>query len=122
MSALVEKEEIKSVSGRVLSFGLAAVTLLVVVICGCLVVALYGMSSRYFAQAEIAQERQATIHTMQRALDRAEGRLSVYEEFIGDRREEIVHKLIVKYLRREKIKSTDATLAAFEKWVGIGGR
>jgi predicted DNA-binding protein YlxM (UPF0122 family) len=120
MAELNEKEEIKSVSGKVLAFGMAAVTLLVVVICGCLLIALYSMSSRYLEQIEIAQDRQQTISAMRRALDRAEGKLEVYEEFLNDRREEIVHKMIVKYLRREKVKSTDATLKDFEQWVGIG--
>jgi len=118
----LEKEEIKSVNAKVLAFGLAAVTLLVVVICGCLVVALFSMSSRYVAQLEIAQERQEIIHTMQRALDRTEGKLSVYEEFISDRREDIVQKLIVKYLRKSKNKSNAVTLQDFENWMGVGGR
>ena len=60
----LEKEEIKSVSGKVLAFGLAAVSLLVVVICACLVIALFSMSSRYLDQLEISQERQETILLM----------------------------------------------------------
>ena len=119
---ITEKEEIKSVSGKVLAFGMASVTLLAVVICGCLVVALFSMSSRYIDQLEIVQEKKDRIHDLQRELDRANGKLYVYEEFIVDRRQEIVHKLIVKYLRKEKIKSTDATLHDFEDWVGVGGR
>ena len=118
----LEQEEVKSISGNVLAFGLAAVTLLVVVICGCLLIALYSMSSRYLDQTAISQDRKDVIYTLQRALDRAEGRLSVYEEFLVDRREEIVQKLIVKYLRKEKTKSTDATLNDFEQWIGLGGR
>jgi hypothetical protein len=115
-------EEIKSVSGKVLAFGLASVTLLAVVICGCLIVALFSMSSRYLDQVELAQERKEKIYGMQRELDLAHGKLYVYEEFISDRREEIVHKMIVKYLRKEKVRSTDTSLDEFEKWVGIGGR
>lgn len=122
MSEQTEKEEVKSVDGKVLSFGLAAVMLLIVVICGCLVAGLFSVSSMYLEQSELAQDRQETIHTLRRALDRAEGKLAVYEEFIGDRREQIVQKLIVRYLKKERVKSTDVTLDDFEKWVGIGGR
>jgi len=122
MSDSTENEEIKSVNDKVLAFGLAAVTLLVVVICGCLLVALYGMSSRYLEQSEISQNRQETIYTLQRALDNAEGKLYVYEAFINDKQERTMRKMITKYLRREKVKSTEATIEDFEKWIGIGGR
>ena len=117
-----DQVEIKSVNGKVLAFGLAAVTLLVAVICGALVVALFGMSSRYLQQEELTREKQAVIYTMQRALDRAEGRLAVYDEFIGDRRQTIVRKLIVQFLRKTNVKSTDVNLNEFENWVGVGGR
>jgi hypothetical protein len=115
-------EEVKLVNGKVLAFGLAAVALIVVVICGALIIGLHGMSTRYISQLEISAERQEVIHSLTRALDRAEGKLAVYEEFIGNRREEITQKLIVKYLKKERIKSTDVTLNDFEKWVGMGGR
>lgn len=122
MDKSIEKEEIKSVNGKILAFGMAAVTLLVVVICGCLLLALYDMSSKYLTQTEIAQERQETIYTLRRALDRAEGKLYVYEAFISDKQETTVRKMITKYIRKENIKSTEVTLHDFERWVGIGGR
>ena len=117
-----EKEEIKSVSGKVLAFGMATTTLLVAIICGGLIIALFSMSSRYLHQAQLSQERQEVITTMQRALDRAEGKLAVYEEFLGNRREIIVRKMITQYLRKERMRSTDVTLSDFEKWAGIGGK
>jgi len=122
MSDLPEKDEIKSISGKVLAFGMTTVLLMILVICGCLLLALYSMSSRYLTQMKIAQERQATVFALQRSLDHVHGKLAVYEEFITDRREDIVQKVIVKYLRNAQAKSTDVTLNEFEKWVGVGGR
>jgi len=119
---VAHEEEIRSISGKVLAFGMAAITLLVVVICGCLILALYSTTSSYSEQVTISQNRQEVISTLQRALDRVEGKLYVYEEFITDRRKEVIHKAIVKYLTKENTKSTDVTLDDFERWVGIGGR
>jgi DNA-binding transcriptional regulator of glucitol operon len=116
-----EKEEIRSINGKVFAFGLTAITLLVVVICGCLLLALYSMSCHYLDQVKIAQDRQETIYTLRRALDRDEGKLYVYEAFLTDKQEQVVHKMITRYIRKEGIKSNEVTLNDFEKWMGIGG-
>jgi hypothetical protein len=121
-----EQEKVYSLNSKFLSFGLAAIALIVVVICGGLIIGLYSMSTRYIDQLELAAERQKVIHSLTRALDRAEGKLLVYESYITDRREDSAKKLIVSYLRKTKSRSNQVTLADFEKWmdggIGVGGR
>jgi len=117
-----EHTDIRIVNSTTLAFGISVVMVLVVVICGVLVLGLYSMSSRYLDTLEVANQRQQEIHTLTRALDRAEGKLNVYEAYITDRSSDLVHKLIVKYLKKEKLKSDKVTLDVFERWVGRGGR
>jgi len=115
-------EVVRSIDGRVLAFGFTAIILVLMGICGALVFGMFSLSTHYAAELKSSQGKQQTILVLQRALDRADGKLSVYEEFISDRREEIVEKLIVKFLRKERVKSDNVTLHDFERWVGIGGK
>lgn len=69
-----------------------------------------------------------TATTLQRALDRAEGKLSVYESYLAGTQASTVNSLVRKYLEQEKAKPENVTLAKFYKWLseqfpnsGIGG-
>ncbi len=116
-----EKLEVKSVSSKTFAFGVVAIILVALVCSACLVLGLFSMSERYITQLEVSASRQDTILTLTRALDRAEGKLAVYEAFLTDRQEDIVEKLISRYLKKERTNSGNVTLEAFQRWVGIGG-
>ena len=120
MSENVETS-VYNVNSKVLSFGIIVVLVLIIAICGGLLLALFSMSSRYFDQRELTAQNQETVYSLRRALDRAEGKLQVYEAFLVDRQEDIVQKLILRYLRKERVQSDGVTLRDFERWVGIGG-
>lgn len=125
----VDRKEERSVDRKIFSFGIAAIALLVVVICGGLVAALYGVSAQYSAEMQSNGECRQNVFDLRRALDRAEGRLDVYEGFLSDRRKDVMKKMINEYVAKTKINPADVTLDKFKEWmfgangvmVGIGG-
>jgi len=121
--AKLAKDEVKSVDRKVLAFGMAAVTLLAVAICVALMIALYAATDKYLLKEGQLAECRDTNHTVQRELDKMDGKLEVYEAYLSDRRSDMVRKVIANYIRVEKIKPEDATLANFQQWVsGVGGK
>ena len=118
-----KQEEIKSVNEKVLAFGIATVMLLVVVICGALVIFLYSVSTELTSsldeQIELKNEivsKQNVIARLQRALDRAEGRLGVYEDFLIGTQVTAFKRLVKRFLKQQQTKSSEVTLQAFEQW------
>jgi hypothetical protein len=112
-----DKEEIKSVNEKVLAFGIASLLLIMVGICAFLIFLYYQTAQKVIDKSEKIIEQNETISDLRRALDRTEGRLSVYEDFlIGDRITGI-KKMIIRFLRSEKAKSDETTLEQFEEWI-----
>jgi len=74
-------------------------------------------------------DQQNTIYDLRRALDRTEGRLGVYEDFLIGTQVHALKRMVRDFLRSNKVKSTEVTLLEFEQWanqkvsypVGIGG-
>jgi len=120
MDNLQESNNVRVVNSSVLAFAIGVVALLAIIICSVLVVFLYTVSQRYIEKSEIALSQGQTIVTMQRALDRTEGRLQVYEAYLVNRNVDIVKSLIARYLKRENKYSSAATIKQFEDWMGIG--
>lgn len=115
-----ENEEIKVIDSKVLAFSIGVVALLAIVVCVVLSVALHTASSLYIEKAEQVVEQAKTISVLQRALDRADGKLSVYETYLTNRNKDIVRNFIVKFLKKKSKSSSKATIRQFESWMGIG--
>jgi hypothetical protein len=125
---IANKEEVKSINGKVLAFGIIAVALVIACICGALMMMLFSANSRYVENANEVVECKSTMVAMQYELAEKKGRLDVYDEYLNDRRRDIIKKTIADYMKKENIKTTDVTLEEFKNWVfgipnpsGVGG-
>jgi len=85
-----------------------------------MVAAFFMMSNKYIDQSERSQEQSENIMTLQRALDRSDGKLQVYETYLVNRNIDIVKRLITRFLRVKKKRSTNATIRDFEEFLGMG--
>lgn len=127
-TSLADKEETKSVNGKVLAFGIIAIGLVIACICGALMLLLYSSNNRYVESASNVIDCKSTLTTIQTELAEKNGKLLVYEEYLTDKRRDIIQKTIADYLLKEKVKTTEVTLEDFKNWMfgvprngGIGG-
>jgi hypothetical protein len=128
-----QKEEIRSVNEKVLTFGIMTVLVLLISMCAVLVFFLYSATSdlsrereRVIEEKHKIMELQASVYDLRRALDKAYGKLSVYEDYLVGTQVSAFKKLVRRFLQNEQVKSDQVTLEQFESWVGdrvgIGGR
>lgn len=123
------QEETKSVNSLVLSFGLGSLILVIAIVCGTMALFLYSMSIQLKDQSTRNVELTQTISVLQRALDRTEGRLGVYEDFLVGTQTGSLRKMVSKYLQETNSTSETVSLSSFENWAnskytpktGMGG-
>ena len=115
-----EPEKAVSVDNRVILLAIGVLAFFALGACTVLMVFYINASNRYTEQKEITLQQAETISTMQRSLDRAEGRLGVYETYLVNRNVDIVRNLIAKFLKDERKSSAKATVRQFEGWMGVG--
>lgn len=106
-----------SVDGRVLAFGMIALLVMIVLICTTLILFLASAQSKLADAESRLLEQTNMINTVQRSMDRAEGRLGVYEDFLIGTQAGPVRRTIRKYLLSEKVRSDVATVIQFEQWL-----
>lgn len=107
----------KSADGRILAFGIATVILLVAVICGGLCYSLYEMTNKYLDSLAAATVCKEDGFQLRRALDHSEGKLGVYEEYLTDRRNDILKKALLEYVQRERVNPSEVSLDKFQQWI-----
>jgi len=114
------KEEVKSINGKVLAFGLITIAAVLAVFCIIMAAAFFIVSNKYVDKSDRVIEQTETISTIQRALDRAEGRLYVYEAYLTNRNVDIMRQMIARFLKNTNKKSSKATIRDFEQFMGTG--
>lgn len=110
-------EDAQTITGRVVTLLVVSILVLMVMVCGGLIIALYSMGERALDAREVAAERLDTIYTMRRSLDRAGAKLEIYEDFILGRQRKTVEKMVERYLTGEGLKAKDAKVAGFMDWM-----
>jgi len=126
----MKKEEVKIIDSKVLNFSIGVVALLAIVICTILSIALHTATSLYIKKSQDVIQQEKTISILQRALDRAEGRLSVYDAFLIKRNIDTIRSLIAKFQRDKHVNLEKVTVHQFEQFVqktypeyiGVGGK
>ena len=124
--------KIKSIDGRMFAVCSAMFMIVVSIICGFLVYMLYERSDQLLEGKNRVIEQNEQIFDLRRSLDRAEGRLGVYEDFLVNNQMISLKHTIDSYLRKKKSTPTDTNLADFIAWIdsqkisatwkiGIGG-
>ena len=127
-----DEEKIRSVNGHIFAVCSAMFMVVVCVICGFLVYMLYERSEQLLTERNKVIEQNEQIFDLRRSLDRAEGRLGVYEDFLVNNQTSSLKRIIEAYLRKKKSAPADVTLADFTNWmdtqrlsgawkIGIGG-
>ncbi len=118
-------EKVVSVDSRVILFAVGVLAFFAIAVCAVLMVFYLNAANQYADQREITLNQTETITTLTRSLERADGKLSVYEAFLVNRNSDIVRGLIARFLRNEHKDSTKTTIRQFEGWMinrGMGGR
>lgn len=113
-------EKTVSVDNRVILFAVGVLSFFALGACAVLMVFYLSASDRYTEQKEITLKQSETISALHLALERAEGKLTVYETYLVNRNVDIVRSLVAKFLRDEHKKSSSATIKQFESWIGSG--
>lgn len=121
MPEIEKNEEVKSINGKVLAFGLITIAAVLAVFCMIMVVAFFVVAGKYVDKSNVVLEQSEVILTHQRSLNRAEGKLQVYEAYLVNRNIDIVRNLIKRYLKTNRKRSNAVTLDHFEMWLGLGG-
>ena len=116
-----ETAEIKSVTSKILGFGIISLLAMILAICTVLLVMLSSASSQLYKAKETILEQTQTVNTLQRRLDNATGRLSVYEDFLIGTHSRSIRHLVRRYLLDTKVRSDETTLRDFEEWVYTKG-
>jgi len=109
-----------TIDSRVILFAFGVLLLFTLGACTTLMVFYHSASSRYHEQVGINQRQAQTHTTLQRSLDRADGKLQVYEAYLVNRNIDIVRNLIARFVKDERKDPAKATLKQFEVWLGIG--
>jgi len=127
-----DKEKVHNVNTHMFAVCAAMFMVVVCVICGFLVFMLYERSDQLLSERNKVIEQNEQIFDLRRSLDRAEGRLGVYEDFLVNNQTSSLKRIIEVYLRKKKTTPIDSNLADFTSWIdsqrvsgswkiGIGG-
>lgn len=116
-----EKQVVKSITGRVLAFGVGCLLVMILLICAVLLIMLHNTSEQLIASKTKILEQATVLHDMERRLDTTAGRLSVYEDFLIGTQSGPLRQLVRRFLLEEKVRSDETTLRAFEEWVYAKG-
>lgn len=118
--AVEEAQEVKVVNSRVLSFGLVTMAAFLLALFAVMTAAFFIVSNKYVDSSERSLEQSTEILTLQRALDRAEGKLYVYEAYLTNRNVDIMRQMIARFLKETRKRSTKATVRDLENFMGTG--
>ena len=118
--AVEEAQEIKVVNSRVLSFGLVTMAAFLLALFAVMTAAFFIMANKYVTSSERSLEQSTEILTLQRALDRADGKLTVYESYLTNRNIDIMRQMIARFLKTTNKRSSRATIKDLEDFMGTG--
>ena len=111
------EHDVKSITGKVLAFGVGCLLVMILLICTVLLTMLYSASEQLSMAKEKILDQTVVVSDMQRRLDVIGGRLSVYEDFLISTQSGPLRQLVRRFLLEEKVRSDETTLRTFEEWV-----
>lgn len=104
-------------NGKVLSVSFIGVCVTILIMMLVLTIALYKATNDYLDKMREVAKQEQMISTLQRALDRLEGKASVYERVFRSKEEEVTARMIMRFIQAEQKTAADLSLGDFEKWV-----
>ena len=110
-------EEVKTVNNKVLAFGIISLLAMFLIITSVLLVFLFITTSKLYDAQDRILEQSELINDLQKSLHIVTGRVSVYENFLIGTQASSIRRLVRKFLKEEKVKSTETNLEEFENWV-----
>ena len=115
-----EETEIRSISGKILAFGVCALIVTLIVACLTMGILLYFTSQRLLDEKSIVLDTREEVYDLRRENDRLSGRLSVYDDFLIGTQISALKQMVTRYLRHRHVKSDTVSLSEFEEWVYTG--
>lgn len=111
----MQSQEI-TVDSKVLTFGLFSLLALILVLVVSLVVLLYDAHTTNVEQRRCLVEKDQQIYDLRRSLDKAEGRLGVYDEFLLTTQVDTAKRLAAMFIR-DRTETTPPSLEDFLSYI-----
>jgi len=110
-----------TVDGKVLTFGLFSLLIVALTLITALVVLLYDAHTTNTEQRERLIDKNQQIYDLRRSLDKAEGRLGVYDEFLLATQVDAAKRLATMFMR-DRTDDAPPSLDAFLAYISANSR